>query len=227
MIRGIAGFGSGLIAVPLLAHWHPLTLVVPVVLITDFSASLTLGSFSRRDVRWDEIRPLLPWSIIGVLLGTTLLINLPKSPLLATLGLLIAVFGVRYALGLHGTAAIGRAWAGPAGLIGGAVGGLFGTGGPPYVIYLNHRLQDKAELRATFSGLFLLEGGLRIASFLVFGLLLEPAVGLAAVVALPLMALGLWLGHHAHLGISAPQLQRLIGALLLVSGASLLWKAVA
>ena len=32
-IRGITGFGSGLIAIPLLAHFLPLSFVVPMVLV--------------------------------------------------------------------------------------------------------------------------------------------------------------------------------------------------
>src|ERR1700712_535143 len=36
-IRGITGFGSGLIAVPLLALSHPLTFAVPLVLALDFT----------------------------------------------------------------------------------------------------------------------------------------------------------------------------------------------
>jgi len=43
-----------------------------------------------------------------------------------------------------------------------------------------------------------------------------------AAAALPLMLLGLRLGGRVHLGIAPGQLQRLIGALLLVSGTSLL-----
>ena len=57
------------------------------------------------------------------------------------------------------------------GLIGGLVGALFGTGGPPYVIYLTHRIKDKSQLRATFSGLFMVDGSIRIATFVVSGLL--------------------------------------------------------
>ncbi|MBS1246644.1 MAG: hypothetical protein H6R47_843 [Proteobacteria bacterium] len=223
-IRGISGFGSGLIAVPLLAHFLPLTFVVPMILVTDVAASLALGTHTRKHVRWDELRPLIPFSILGVLAGTTLLVNLPEAPLLATLGVFVLLFGVRSVLNLHGTQTVSRRWALPAGLTGGAIGALFGTGGPPYVIYLNHRLHDKGELRATFSGLFLIEGGLRIVVFLVAGLLLHTELQLTILAALPLVALGLFLGNRVHIGLSPLQMQRLIGIMLLVSGTSLLWR---
>ena len=224
-IRGIAGFGSGLIAVPLLAHFLPLTFVVPLILVTDFAASIVLGTHTRQHARWDELKVLLPFGLLGVVAGTTLLLNLPKTPLLIALGLLVLLFGARSLLNIQGTRTVSRLWAAPAGLVGGTVSALFGTGGPPYVIYLNHRLHDKSELRATFSLLFLIEGGVRIVSFLLVGLLLEPSLLFAILAALPLVAAGLWLGNHVHLGISAQTMQRLIGVILVVSGVSLLWRA--
>jgi hypothetical protein len=224
-IRGISGFGSGLIAVPLLAHLLPLTFVVPMILVTDVTASLVLGTQTRKHMRWDELRPLIPFSILGVLAGTTLLVNLPIAPLLATLGVFVLLFGIRNILNLHGTRSVSRWWAAPAGLTGGTIGALFGTGGPPYVIYLNHRLHDKGELRATFSGLFLIEGGLRIAAFLIAGLLLNSELLLAILAALPLVTLGLFLGNRVHIGLSPAQMQRILGTILVVSGTSLLWRA--
>jgi len=224
-IRGISGFGSGLVAVPLLAHLFPLTFVVPLVLVTDFAASMVLVTHTRKQARWDELRTLLPFGILGVVAGTTLLLNLPRTPLLVTLGGFVMLFGLRSVLNLHGARTIARAWAAPAGLIGGTLSALFGPGGPPYVIYLNHRLRDKGELRATFTALFLIEGGTRIVVFAVAGLLTGASLFISIVAALPLVAAGLWLGNHVHVGLSTGQMQRLIGALLLVSGASLLWRA--
>jgi len=224
-IRGISGFGSGLVSVPLLAHFLPLTFVVPLILMTDFSSSLMLGRQTRKQVRWDELRPLLPFGVIGVVAGTTLLLNLPRTPLLITLGLLVLVFGSRNLLALHGTRVVSRLWAAPAGLIGGTISALFGTGGPPYVIYLNHRLHDKSELRATFNGLFLIEGGSRVVLFAVLGLLAGTRLWLAVLLALPFVMLGLYVGHRVHVGLTAAQMQRAIGLLLVASGSSLLWRA--
>jgi hypothetical protein len=223
--RGITGFGSGLIAVPLLAHLHPLTLVVPLILITDVVASLVLGGGTRRHIRWDEIKALVPGSVLGIALGVTLLVQLPRQPLLIALGLIVLAFGVRSSLNLHGTKTVSRAWAGPAGMAGGTIDALFGTGGPPFVIYLSHRLRDKAALRATLSGLFLLTGATRLVALLLAGLLLQAELLWALAGALPLMALGLYLGHRAHVRTAPAQMVRIIGLLLVVSGTSLLWRA--
>lgn len=225
-IRGISGFGSGLISVPLLALIFPLPLVVPFILLLDFTASLLLGGLNLCKVRWDEARPLIPFGLAGVALGTTLLVNLPKSPLLIGLGIFVLFFAIRNLLNLHGEKPISRWWAVPASLTGGTVGGLFGTGGPPYVIYLSHRLKDKGELRATFSGVFFLEGLFRIASFTTAGLLMKEEVWQNYVMGLPIALLALYAGSHVHTGLSQIQVTRLIGALLLLSSLSLFVKAV-
>ena len=81
-VRGISGFGSGLIAVPLLALKLPLTFVVPLILLTDFTASTTLGGLTFRQVAWDEIRRLALPSVLGVVAGTWLLVSLPREPML-------------------------------------------------------------------------------------------------------------------------------------------------
>jgi hypothetical protein len=224
-IRGIAGFGSGLIAVPLLALMFPLTRIVPFILLLDFTASLLLGGLNLRKVRWDEAGPLIPFGLIGVALGTTLLVNLPKAPLLMALAVFVLIFAIRSLLNLHGEKPVSRWWAAPASLAGGTVGGLFGTGGPPYVIYLSHRLKDKGELRATFSGVFFLEGLFRIASFLTAGLLMSAEVWQSYAMGLPIALLALYAGSHVHTGITQAQMTRLIGVLLLVSSVSLFIKA--
>lgn len=223
-IRGITGFGSGLIAVPLLAHFLPLSFVVPAMLVLDLVASLALMGHARLQVHWDEIRWLLPSTIAGTLAGAVLLVNLPREPLLVGLASFVIFFGLRYVFNVHGEQTISRWWSVPTGLSGGLIGAMFGTGGPPYVVYLSHRLHDKTRLRGTLSGLFMIEGALRTATFLVMGLFAQERMVTTIVLALPLVAAGLVLGHRVHTGISRRQQLALIGALLITSGVSLLWK---
>jgi uncharacterized membrane protein YfcA len=225
-IRGISGFGSGLVSVPLLALVFPLPIVVSFILLLDFTASLVLGGVNFRQVRWDEVKPLVPFSIVGVALGTTLLINLPKTPLLIGLGVFILAFAVRSLLNVHGDKRVSRWWALPASLTGGTVGGLFGTGGPPYVIYLAHRLKDKGQLRATLSGVFFLEGLFRIGTFVAAGLLVKAEVWQSFALGLPIALVALYGGSHVHTGLSQVQMARVIGVLLLVSSLSVFVKAL-
>jgi len=225
-IRGITGFGSGLLAVPMLALFLPLQFVVPLVLLLDFTASLVIGGLHFKRVQWNEIGILIPFSIVGVALGTSLLVNLPQAPMLIALAAFVLIFAVRSVLNIHGEKPASRAWAIPASLTGGTVGGLFGTGGPPYVIYLTHRIRDKGDLRATLSALFFAEGLTRIASFLIVGLLMTTPVWVAYLIALPLVLGALYLGGRAHVGLDPTQMTRLVGVLLLVSSVSLLFKAL-
>ncbi len=225
-IRGITGFGSGLISVPLLALYLPLTFVVPLILLLDFTASLVIGGFNSRHVRWREVLILIPFGVIGVLVGTHLLVNMPQTPMLVVLAIFVFLFALKNLLNRQGDKPISQFWAAPAALTGGTVGALFGTGGPPYVIYLSHRIRDKSELRATFSALFFSEGLTRIISFLVAGLLMSREIWIAYISALPIMLGMLYLGGRVHLGLSTAQMTRLVGGLLLVSSVSLLFKAL-
>jgi hypothetical protein len=225
-IRGITGFGSGLIAVPLLALFLPLKFVVPLILLLDFTASIVIGGFNFKRVKWDEIGVLIPFGVVGVVLGTSLLVSLPPEPMLITLAGFVFVFAVRSILNIRSDKPISRGWAVPASLTGGTVGALFGTGGPPYVIYLTHRIHDKSDLRATFSALFFTEGITRIVSFLVAGLLMTTQVWIAYFAALPLILGALYLGGRVHVGLTPLQMTRLVGVLLLVSSVSLLFKAM-
>ena len=225
-IRGITGFGSGLISVPLLALFLPLKFVVPLILLLDFTASVVIGGVHFKRVKWGEIGLLIPLGMVGVVLGTSLLIKLPTGPMLLALAGFVFVFAVRSVFNIRGDKPISRGWAVPAALTGGTVGALFGTGGPPYVIYLTHRIHDKSDLRATFSALFFTDGLTRIVSFLVAGLLLSAMVWIAYFAALPAMLGALYLGGRAHVGLSQAQMTRLVGVLLLVSSVSLVFKAL-
>jgi uncharacterized membrane protein YfcA len=225
-IRGITGFGSGLIAVPLLALFLPLQFVVPLILLLDFTASIIIGGLTLRRVQWGEVGVLIPFGLVGVAIGTSLLVNLPKTPMLVTLAIFVLVFALRSLMNLQGSKPISRWWAIPASLTGGTVGGLFGTGGPPYIIYLAHRVPHKSDLRATLSVLFFTEGLARIVSFLLAGLLMTAEVWFAYFAALPVVLAALYAGGHVHVGLSQDRMTRLVGLLLLVSGLSLLTKAM-
>jgi uncharacterized membrane protein YfcA len=101
---------------------------------------------------------------------------------------------------------------------------LFGIGAPPYAIYLARRLPDKAQLRATLSNIVLLSTSIRALVFLASGLMLADRV-VAFALLLPFTLGGLWFGNRFHGRISRIALLRLISVLLVLIGASLLFRA--
>jgi uncharacterized protein len=223
-IRGITGFGSALISVPLLALSQPIQFAVPLVLALDFTASLILGGTNTKKANWQEIKILLPFGMLGACIGAYALVALPPTPILLTLGAFTMFFGFRNVFGLQPTGQLPRAYAVPAGLAGGAAGALFGAGSPPYIMYLTRRLLDKSAVRATFSWLIAIDGGFRLALFLFAGLLFDPKLQIAYGLGLFPMAVGLYTGNKVHLDMTSEGMLRVVGTLLVLSGALLFLK---
>lgn len=226
LIRGLSGFGSGLIAVPVLAMFYPLPVVVPVVLTLDFVASFILGGANRKEANWGEIKLLVPFGVVGALLGVFALLRFPPAPVLIALALFVIYFGFRNVLGVRPEGFISTAWAVPAGLVGSGAGALFGTSAPPYVIYLTHRLADKASVRATFSCLFIIDGGFRLALLVGAGLLWQQQVQSAILWSMVPMMAGLYLGNRIHIGITTETMLKIIGVVLVINGFMLITKVI-
>jgi len=222
-IRGIVGFGSGLIAIPLLALIVPLPLVVPAVALTDYLASATQGIGNRRDILWRTLVPLVPFMLIGVGVALYLFRQVDPSLLTKALGVFVICYAGYTLLGLHPGRIAKPQWAAPLGMLGALVGTLFGTGGPFYVAYLQLWGPTKGQFRATAATAFLIEGSTRMSGYLMAGFFTRDAVLLFAL-ALPLMVLGLYAGHHVHTGIGEAAFRRLIGVLLVGSGLALLFR---
>ena len=223
LVRGISGFGSGLISIPLLALMLPLTIVVPLVGLLDYLASTSHGLHHRKSIQWRDILPLLPFTLIGVITALYLFKTLDAELLRTILGGFIILYAF-YSLLSSGPGFKGsRRWAAPAGAFGGLIGTLFGTGGPFYVIYLRLRQLDKTAFRATAATIFLIDGSSRIVGYFLSGFYeLDTMILLAA--ALPVMVIAMYVGGHIHTNISQQTFQQGIGVLLIGSGMALLWQ---
>ena len=220
LVRGVAGFGSGLIAIPLLAMQHPLTVVVPMVVLLDYLGSSAQGVSNYRAIRWKELLPLLPFTLAGCIVALYMFTSLDAVVLKQALGWFILVFAVYQILPLPVLQA-SRVWSIPTGFFGGFVGTLFGTGGPFYMVYLSMRGLDKAATRACFATYFFVDGSIRLLGFVVTGLLSLNLFSERVIWLLP-AALGLFLGGRIHSGISNKTFKYLISIVLLFSGFKLL-----
>ncbi len=219
---GATGFGSSIIAVPLLAHLVPLTFAVPLITTLDAGGASLQSLRQWRHASWPDIRRLLPAMLCGIALGTTLLVTLPREPALLALGVFVAVYGVYL---LRGARTLRRAptWlVVPIGLVGGVFSVMFGSGGPVYMVFLSARISDKTALRATSSFIITVSVWIRIVVFTVTGLLLHSALLLTAAAMVPVMIAGLALGNRLHAALTGEGVRRLIALMLVANGISLI-----
>jgi hypothetical protein len=221
VIRGIAGFGSGLIAVPLLSLAAPVPVVVPFVVTLDYIGSAGQGLKNLGQVGWRAQLLLVPLMLVGLGLGLFLLRTIPPALLPRTLGAFIIVVALSQWWLPVPRLAGSRALAAVGGVLGGLVGTLFGTGGPFYVLYLRLCDLDKSAFRATFATNFLIDGGIRLVAYAVMGLYGRTTL-IAVALALPVAAVALLAGGRIHTGLSQPGFLRLLSLLLLASGVALL-----
>jgi hypothetical protein len=104
LVPGTAGFGSALVAVPLLACVWPLAHFVPLRFPIEVAASLLHAGLNRTQVAWREIPPLVPSALLGAVAGVLLRSHLRTDPLLVVLGSYIVTVGL-----VRGAAAGGAA----------------------------------------------------------------------------------------------------------------------
>ena len=222
LVRGVAGFGSALIAVPLLALSLPLTIVVPLIVFLDYVGSASQGINNRDSIQWKEILPLLPFTLAGVIASLYVMDSVSPKMLSLALGGFVILFALYQLLPLNlGKAS--REIAAPAGFCGGFVGTLFGTGGPFYVIYLNLRHLDKSAFRASFAAIFLIDGAMRLLGYALKGFYTLELLSYLAM-AVPVAGLGLFFGGRIHTALGRETFVRIISVLLLGSGTALLMK---
>jgi len=221
-IFGATGFGASPITIPVLAHVLPLPFVLSLAAVLDLSSGLALGFHTRRQADTRELLTLVPFTLIGLTLGVTLLVRLPRDATLLALGLFVCGYALYVMLGPRTERRLSRRWAVPAGVFGGIVGALFGMGGPPYVVYLTGRIPDPPVQRATISQMVILNVGLRVLAFAFAGLLYSGTLWLAAMLLLPVAWAGVWVGNRVHGSVSPATMARLIGAALFFTGIALI-----
>ena len=221
IIFGIAGFGTALVAAPLLAFYMPVAKVIPLLALLDFSAALVTFLHDRRDVSWPELKRLVPLMVIGSLIGAAILLYSRPDILLPVLGF----FAVGYALyalsGYKTTHSFSAVASIPFGLVGGVFSALFGSGGFLYAIYLAGRLEDKTSFRVTQSLLIKCSTLTRATLFLLAGIYSRSFL-LTALICLPAMIIGLYIGRHITLRLSREQFLRIVNVVVLASGMALL-----
>jgi len=227
VIRGMSGFGAGMIGVPLLAFLMPVHTAVAmfglmVLVLFTFLSIRDWGTVVK-----EELKLLLPPTLLGVGAGILVFQYLDNRLLLQLLGGFLVAYSL-YALAVSYFGlppfTCSRRWAFPVGFAGAVIDTMFGGGGGTLVvIYLHARGVGRAQFRATVAVLWLCEMIARIAGYGAAGYY-SADILVAFVLLLPVMAAGTWLGERLGNRISQEAFSRLLAVLLLLAGVNLLGK---
>jgi uncharacterized membrane protein YfcA len=219
----LLGFGAGLIAVGTMALLLPeLKDAVVLLLLVNLPAELWVVRSSWQRISWRGVFVIFIGVAIGTPLGTLLLRWGDARFLLIVLGLFLVAVGAAFLFIKNtGGRQLPRWIKGPVGIISGVLTGLFGTGGPPLILYYQLQGVDKAAFRGNLMAIFLLMTAVRVPSYAAFGLVTEPRLW-SALIVMPAVVLGAVIGNRIHLRIEESTFRRLVSAALLAIGILLL-----
>jgi uncharacterized membrane protein YfcA len=225
LCRGVSGFGAGLIATPLLAFAFPMQVIVPLntLLVSIVFVFVTIRD--RREVVWEELKPLIVPTFVGVAAGLFVFKSLENHVLLMLLGGFLVIYAL-YVMAVHvwglPQLTCSRAWAFPAGALGAFIDMMFGGGGGPVVVvYMHARGITKLGFRATVATLWLLEMVARLTAYTSVGYYTADVLLLVACL-LPFVAAGTWAGERLGNRIRHETFSKILALMLLVNGVSLL-----
>jgi uncharacterized protein len=219
-VQGFAGFGAALIMTPLLMFVHDLRTAVVAAAIAQLPVGAMLTYRARTAIDGRMLRLLVPISIVFIVPGSLALGNWETDWLRRIFGGLTMLFALRI-LVLAGRRLHRQRWPMRGGYLAGAVagflGGLFGTSGPPVVVFLENQLSSAAALRATLLSYFLATNVLRLFSYGSTRLLTGPAIQVGLVM-IPAALLGGYLGSLLQGRVAARPFRLIVGSLLLLTG---------
>jgi hypothetical protein len=133
--QGVAGFGSALTALPLLAIFLDIKTAIPLVGLFSLSVTTLLLVQLLKYLEWKKIYSLIVGAIAGIPIGVFFLKRLDKDTIQWTLGIFLIVYSIyslSYKLSKNG---MREGWAYFYGFLGGCLGGALSTPGPPVVVY--------------------------------------------------------------------------------------------
>jgi uncharacterized membrane protein YfcA len=170
-IQGLSGFGSALIAMPLLTMLIDVKAAVPLCILNGLIITSYLSLKMRGHMERKKIAPLLAGSIPGIFIGVYFLKNAEPDIIRILLGILIVSYGVYSLLVSQAPRNIHPFWSYLAGFGTGFIGSAFSAGGPPVIIYTTLSGWSRDHIKATLSGFFFASSIITVTVYIMNGLM--------------------------------------------------------
>ncbi|MEM7293599.1 MAG: sulfite exporter TauE/SafE family protein [Pseudomonadota bacterium] len=227
-IKGAMGVGTPLLTVPMMAMVLPPQTAIVIMAIPVVVANVV--QFAQAERSFDVVQrfwPMFVSILIGVIVGTKILIEIDENTLLVVVGLAVIAFALLQLSSFR--LSLTESMIKPAGVLfgtgAGLIGGLSSFLGPLMIIYMIS-IPNLSKDKFVSSISFLYISGVVPWAIVLYllGLLRGDIFYLSAIATIP-VALGLFFGQQIRRFISESFFKKLIVAILVVSGLSMLWRA--
>ena len=194
--RGISGFGSALIMVPLLALIMPTQLAVVTVSLTGLVTNIPMCIALWREANKRAVAVIFAGAVVGLPLGVWVLAHLSPEALRRVSGAVVLGSVLVLALLRRNKAGLGVPYQVGTGIAGGIFNGAVGLGGPPVVVYFLLSGASAQTSRASFVVYFTVLQLGQLSILAPLGFVTSATLGWTVLVA-PAMLLGSYLGSVA------------------------------
>ncbi|MFZ5759699.1 MAG: sulfite exporter TauE/SafE family protein [Thermodesulfobacteriota bacterium] len=223
--QGVSGFGSALVAMPLLTLFLDIKIAVPLCMLNGLIITAYLSLQLRRHADWQKITPLLLGGLPGIVLGASFLKEADGDLIKLLLGLMIVGYALYNLLLTPAPRPIRPVWAYVAGFFTGVIGSAFSAGGPPVIIYTTLTGWSKDDIKATLSVFFFTTGVAAVVAHALSGLTTLTVLRYHALSA-AFVLLGVWAGSLCYGRIKRESYLRIILSLLVVMGGMMIVSAI-
>ena len=223
-VSGLAGFGTGLIALGFWLHVIDPAPAATLVAVCSVASQAQTMPTVWHAVDRRRVLPMVVAGLLGVPVGTMLLSKLDPQVFRFSVGVLLIAFSGFMLLGRVQPRFVwgGRTADSVVGFAGGILGGLTGLSGPLPTVWATLRGWSKDQRRGVFQVFNLAILGAVVVWHVLSGLLTAELVRLT-IVALPGTFAGAWLGVHAYRRLSDKRSHEVLLGLLGISGLALIW----
>jgi uncharacterized protein len=226
IVNGLTGFGTALTAIGIWIYAIPPTVAASLAIICSVVSQTQTLHLIWRTIDWKRVLFFVLPGVFGVPIGTILLPHIDTRLFKLVIGCFLIVYP---AYVLLRTQQIKSAWGGPAadgtvGFVGGILGGLTGLSGVLPIVWTDIRGWSKEQRRSVVQFYNIAILSLALVSHAVSGLLTWQ-VAVSAAIALPGTIGGAWFGAFLYRRLADRGYQRVVMAMLLVSGISLICTA--
>lgn len=215
IVQGYSGFGFSLLVITALSLLMAPATFIPAIFMLEVAASLHLLPSIWKDIHWRSLMPLIIGCAIGTPLGVWLLANMPAPPMQVALALFVLTAVWFLWQGFALTTMPGTAASGAVGTASGLANGAFGIGGPPAILFYFASPAGKDAGRASLIAYFLMTDLIGLA-FLSREALITWDTFYLALVFLPALILGNWIGARSFKSADAAAFRRWVLILLAV-----------